>query len=284
MAAPLRILHLEDNARDAERIRAALEADGLVSEVMRVQTQADFVAALERRFDIILADYTLPAFDGLSALKSALHTCPEVPFIFVSGTPGEDVAIEALKVGATDYLLKERLAQIGPSVQRALREAKERGDRQRAEALLAGEKRLLEMIAKGDALSTILDALCRLVEEISPASLSSILLLDPDGRHLRHGAAPSLDQSYIDAIDGLTIGPVTDLGSRSNDTLITSKVKARFVEANRFQINHVKVVTERGVVYLMGVVRRGEGDAASDIASTTSGVQRVVKVFEYIAG
>ncbi len=82
----------------------------------------------------------------------------------------------------------------------------------------------------------------------------------------------------------LTIGPVTDLGSRSNDTLITSKVKARFVEANRFQINHVKVVTERGVVYLMGVVRRGEGDAASDIARTTSGVQRVVKVFEYIAG
>jgi osmotically-inducible protein OsmY len=82
----------------------------------------------------------------------------------------------------------------------------------------------------------------------------------------------------------LTIGPVTDLGSRSNDTLITSKVKARFVEANKFQINHVKVVTERGVVYLMGVVRRGEGDAASDIASTTSGVQRVVKVFEYVAG
>jgi len=82
----------------------------------------------------------------------------------------------------------------------------------------------------------------------------------------------------------LTIGPVTDLGSRSNDSLITSKVKARFVEANRFQINHVKVVTERGVVYLMGVVRRGEGDAASDISSTTSGVQRVVKVFEYIAG
>src|SRR3989442_8333975 len=176
---------------------------------MRVETQADFLAALERRFDIILADYTLPAFDGLSALKSALHPGPEGPFLFVSGTPGEDVAIEALKVGATDYLWKERLSQIGPSVQRAWREAKERGDRQRAEALLAGEKRLLEMIAKGDALSTILDALCRLVEEISPASLSSILLLDPDGRHLRHGAAPSLDQSYIDAIDGLTIGPVT---------------------------------------------------------------------------
>ena len=81
----------------------------------------------------------------------------------------------------------------------------------------------------------------------------------------------------------LTIGPVTDLGSRSNDTLITSKVKARFVEANKFQINHVKVVTERGVVYLLGLVRRSEGEAAAEIASTTSGVQRVVKVFEYVA-
>ena len=82
----------------------------------------------------------------------------------------------------------------------------------------------------------------------------------------------------------LTIGPVTDLGSRSNDTLITSKVKTRFVEANKFQINHVKVVTERGVVYLLGLVRRGEGDAAAEIASTTAGAQRVVKVFEYLAG
>ena len=84
--------------------------------------------------------------------------------------------------------------------------------------------------------------------------------------------------------DELVVGPVTDLSSRSNDTVITSKVKARFVEANKFQITHVKVVTERGVVYLMGIVRRDEGDAAGEIASTTSGVQRVVKVFEYTGG
>jgi osmotically-inducible protein OsmY len=82
--------------------------------------------------------------------------------------------------------------------------------------------------------------------------------------------------------DELVVGPVTDLGSRSNDTLITSKVKARFVEANKFQINYVKVVTERGVVYLMGIVTRDEGNAAGELASTTAGVQRVVKVFEYI--
>jgi osmotically-inducible protein OsmY len=84
--------------------------------------------------------------------------------------------------------------------------------------------------------------------------------------------------------DELAVSPVTDLGSRSNDTLITSKVKARFVEANKFQINHVKVVTERGVVYVIGIVTRDEGTAAGEIASTTSGVQRVVKVFEYIGG
>jgi osmotically-inducible protein OsmY len=80
----------------------------------------------------------------------------------------------------------------------------------------------------------------------------------------------------------LLIGAASNLGPRSNDTLITSKVKARFVEANRFQINHVKVVTERGTVYLLGIVRPEEGTAAAEIARTTSGVQRVVKVFEYI--
>jgi len=80
----------------------------------------------------------------------------------------------------------------------------------------------------------------------------------------------------------LVVGPVTNISSRSNDSLITSKVKARFVEAAKFQINFVKVVTENGTVYLMGVVRRVEGDDAVEIARTTSGVQRVVKVFEYV--
>jgi osmotically-inducible protein OsmY len=80
----------------------------------------------------------------------------------------------------------------------------------------------------------------------------------------------------------MVVGATTDLGSRTNDTFITSKVKARFIEANKFQINHVKVVTERAVVYLLGIVRPEEGNAAADIARTTSGVQRVVKVFEYL--
>ncbi len=79
----------------------------------------------------------------------------------------------------------------------------------------------------------------------------------------------------------MTIGAVADFGSRSNDSYITSKVKSRMVEAAKFAPNHVKVVTERGVVYLMGIVSRQEGNDAAQIAATTSGVARVVKVFEY---
>jgi osmotically-inducible protein OsmY len=81
----------------------------------------------------------------------------------------------------------------------------------------------------------------------------------------------------------LVVAPPTDLGQRSNDTYITSKVKTRMIEANKFPPNAVKVVTERGVVYLMGIVSKAEGNAAGEVAATTDGVVKVVKVFEYNA-
>src|SRR5499426_2997737 len=137
MPSPLRILHLEDDPRDAELLQAKLETEGILCHVIRVETQVDFCAALEQGgFDLILADYTLPSFDGLSALRITLEECADVPFIFVSGTLDEEIAVEALKSGATDYVLKERLSRIVPSVQRALREAKEKAERKRAEAEL----------------------------------------------------------------------------------------------------------------------------------------------------
>jgi signal transduction histidine kinase/FixJ family two-component response regulator len=206
MNFPLRVLHLEDDARDTELVQATLEGEGIQSELTRVEREQDFLAALKREsLDLILADYTLPSFDGLSALRIAQQDSPDVPFIFVSGTLGEDVAIEALKTGATDYVLKTRLARLGPAVNRALREARERSDRKRAEALLAGEKRILEMIAKGELLPAILDAVCQLVEGQLPDVISSVLL--SDGDRLRHGGAPSLPKSYNNAIDGVAIGP-----------------------------------------------------------------------------
>jgi len=137
---------LEDNSRDAELIQDILEADHFVCQVTRVQTRIEFLAGLKTAaIDLILADYTLPSFDGLSALRLALSARPELPFIFVSGTLGEEVAIEALKIGATDYVLKTRLSRLVPSVQRALREAQERAERKKAEeALRRSEMYLVE--------------------------------------------------------------------------------------------------------------------------------------------
>src|ERR1700719_4345017 len=127
MKSRLRILYLEDDPRDAELVQETLASNGIRCHVTRVETEADFVASLEQGgFDLILADYTLPSFDGLSALKIAQQRTPHVPFIFVAGTLRDDLAIEALKIGATDYILKTRLSRLAPSVKRALREAKER--------------------------------------------------------------------------------------------------------------------------------------------------------------
>jgi signal transduction histidine kinase/FixJ family two-component response regulator len=158
MNSPLRVLHLEDDLRDTELVQAILEGEGIQSELTRIETEHDFVAALKPgSFDLILADYTLPSLDGVCALKIARQRLPEVPFIFVSGTLGEDVAIEALKNGATDYVLKTRLARLGPSVTRALREAQQKAERDRAEEAL----RASEQLARGqvEALTFSLDVL-----------------------------------------------------------------------------------------------------------------------------
>src|SRR3982074_3163351 len=137
MRNPLRILSIEDDPKDAKLIQALLETEGIACEVTRVDTQAALLASVEQGgIDLILADYSLPSFDGISALKFAMKACPDVPFIFVSGTLGEEVAIEALKIGATDYVLKTRLSRLVPSVLRALREATQKSKRKRAEEAL----------------------------------------------------------------------------------------------------------------------------------------------------
>jgi len=133
----LDILHLEDDPKDTELVQDRLEAQGVPCRVTRVETEAEFRAAIEAQCQtLILADYTLPSFDGLSALKIAMEKCPQVPFIFLSGTLDEEVAIEALKIGATDYVFKTRLSRLLPSVRRALREGEERVERVHAEAAL----------------------------------------------------------------------------------------------------------------------------------------------------
>ena len=334
MNSLLRVLHLEDDVQDAELMRATLEVEGIQAELTRVETEQDFVAAIkEEDVDLILADYSLPSFDGLSALKIAHEHAADVPFIFVSGRLGEDVAIEALKTGATDYVLKTHLVRLAPAVNRALREAREKAERKRAqealrqsekrlrdlvemmpamafvsrpdgssefvsrgwiefsglskeqtmgsgwaatlhpddaeqhlakwrachasgdsfesearhrdahgnyrwllvravplkdhqgnilkwygaitdiedrkqaEALLAGEKRLLEMIATGVSLKKILNSLCLIIEEQRSGTFASVLLMNPDGVHLDSIAGPSLPNEWIEQMEKLPIGP-----------------------------------------------------------------------------
>lgn len=133
----LRILNLEDDPLDTELVEASLEEGGLQSEVTRVQTREDFESALGKDgFDLVLADYSLPGFDGAAALEISSKKRPDLPFIFVSGTIGEEFAIEAVKSGATDYVLKQRLGRLAPAVRRAVREAEERAARKRAEKAL----------------------------------------------------------------------------------------------------------------------------------------------------
>src|ERR1700676_2794056 len=141
MRQPLRILSVEDDPKDAELIQDLLATEGMVCEVTRVDTEAALLACVEQGgIDLILADYSFPSFAGLSALKFAMKPRPDVPFIFVSGTLGEEVAIEALKIGATDYVLKTRLSRLVPSVQGALREADERAERKMAAKAAVGQR------------------------------------------------------------------------------------------------------------------------------------------------
>ena len=112
---------LEDNVADADLIRFALREGGLVFSLRRVEAKTTFLKELaENTPDVILLDYALPGFDGFSALTLAQAAYPDIPFIFVTGTLGEEVVIEMLKSGATDYVLKTRLSRLVPAVLRAL--------------------------------------------------------------------------------------------------------------------------------------------------------------------
>jgi PAS domain S-box-containing protein len=139
----IRILNLEDSAIDADLITRELKRANLNFSISRVETEASFRDALERSDpDVILADYNLPGFDGIAALKIARSFAPDVPFIFVSGSIGEDRAIQALREGATDYVIKDRMSRLPSAITRALAEKRERQLRQRTqEALRISEER-----------------------------------------------------------------------------------------------------------------------------------------------
>ncbi len=137
MKPNLHILLLEDDVADAELIKYALGQSGLPHLLERVDGREEYLQCLQKlRPDLILSDYHLPGFDGLEALDLAREHASDTPFIFVTGTLGEERAIETLKRGASDYVLKNSLTQLVPAVHRALRESESRAERRRAEERL----------------------------------------------------------------------------------------------------------------------------------------------------
>ncbi len=144
-AAALRLLHLEDSPTDADLIHLALREEWPGCAIQRVETEADFRAALDRGdFDLILSDFSMPGFDGLSALALARRLRSEIPFLFLSGTIGEDHAVAALQSGAVDYVIKDRMRRLIPAIRRALDEVEEQRSRQRAERQLREQAELLD--------------------------------------------------------------------------------------------------------------------------------------------
>src|ERR1044071_7025839 len=135
MNKPLRVLHLEDEPDFATLVSAILEKEGLGAQIHAVSDFSSFKTALEEdSFDIILGDYMLPTCNGAQALEVARMRRPEIPFILLSGAIGEHAAIEILRGGATDYILKSRLECLVPAMRRAVQEAEEHTQLLRAEA------------------------------------------------------------------------------------------------------------------------------------------------------
>jgi CheY-like chemotaxis protein len=144
----VRLLLVEDVESDAELAVRRLRQDGVQCTYKRIETESAFVEALrENSHDIILSDFSLPQFDGMSALALATRERPDIPFIFVSGTIGEERAIEALRCGAVDYVLKSNLKRLAPAVTRALREAEQKQEREAQQRSIARLTRILEMLS-----------------------------------------------------------------------------------------------------------------------------------------
>jgi len=171
MKQPLRVLHLEDSRKDCELIEQLLLKDGITCETKRVDTGPEFFDALKSEaFDLIMADCSLPSFSGLQALEVAQALRPDVPFIFVSGTLGEEKAIESLRHGATDYVLKGRLPDLAPAVRRAMAEAKER-------VLFREMQQRLRRAGRTEAISTFSNTIEHDFKEIAATILEQTSLL-----------------------------------------------------------------------------------------------------------
>jgi len=151
----LHLLILEDNPEHAERVIQTLEREEFSIELNRVDTKESFRKALDKKPDLVLADYSLPTLDGMSALKIMKDAAPEIPLIIISDPIGDDAAVECLKAGATDFVLKHKMSRLGKAVKRALGEAETHKERVRIEEILLMSDENLRQVQKMEAIGTL---------------------------------------------------------------------------------------------------------------------------------
>jgi PAS domain S-box-containing protein len=164
------ILHLEDDPDDAELVHRTLVREGLSCDIRRVASRDEFVSALAAGgIDLVLSDFALPSFDGLTALALVREAGDEIPFILVSGTLGEETAIDSLRSGATDYVLKTRLSRLAPAVARAVKEARERERRRQSEASLGESEARFRTVFEKLPVGMVLFGRDLVVAETNPA-------------------------------------------------------------------------------------------------------------------
>ncbi len=176
---PWRVLHLEDDPDYSDLVKTTFEQNGINAEIILVGNEPDFQAALSSgQFDLILADYLLPDYSGLQALHWARLRCPQIPFLLVSGTMGEQAAIDSLKSGATDYVLKQWPDRLAPAVSRALQEVEDRKQRKHAETELMRREKYFRTLTE-----SLLDVVSILDREgafqYNSPSLHRVLGYDP---------------------------------------------------------------------------------------------------------
>jgi two-component system cell cycle sensor histidine kinase/response regulator CckA len=224
MKSKFKILHLEDSQTDCELVRQLLAGDGIDCEVRQCERRQNFIEDLkEHRFDLIFADCTLPHFSGLHALEIAREYAPGTPFIFVSGTIEEDTAIESLRRGATDYVLKSRLSRLVPAVRRALAETEEKAKSQEMEQRLRQAQRL-------EAVGTLAGGIAHDFNNILTIirGYTSLLPIESHKPERVHDIAATIDRASVRGAE--LVGQLLAFARKSEGTFSSTSINQRVQE------------------------------------------------------